>query len=65
MFLKRATQKLTLMFYERVILGSKVFFFLFVIDMEEILNVANTKKKKNLVVTFSYFKLWCRRKNVF
>lgn len=46
MFLKRATQKLTLMFYERVILGSKVFFFLFVIDMEEILNVANTKKKK-------------------
>ena len=38
MFLKRATHKLTLMFYERVILRSKIFFF--IIDTEEILNIA-------------------------
>lgn len=41
MFLKRATHKLTLMFYERVILRSKIFFF---IDTEEILNIAIKKK---------------------
>lgn len=38
MFLKRATQKLTLMFFERFIFYSKIFFF--IINMTEILNIA-------------------------